>query len=52
MTVWWKPSESGPDQKYYKLTPKGHKSLEHAKQEWKAVHAIFAQLWGPDFSYT
>ena len=42
----------GPDRKYYKLTPNGYKALEHAKQEWKAVNAIFAQLWGPDFSYT
>ena len=50
--AFWKPSESGPDRKYYKLTPNGYKALEHAKQEWKAVNAIFAQLWGPDVSYS
>ena len=48
----WRPSESGPDRKYYKLTAKGFKALDRAKQEWKAVNAIFAKLWGPDFAYS
>lgn len=50
--AFWRPSEAGPDRKYYKLTAKGMKALEKTKLEWKALNEIFALLWGPDFSYT
>ena len=49
--AFWQPSESGPDRKYYKLTANGYKALDQAKQEWKAVNAIFAKLWGLDYSF-
>ena len=48
----WCPSASGPARKYYKLTAKGFKALDGVKQEWKAVNAIFAKLWDPDFAYS
>ncbi len=46
--AFWQPSETGPDRKYYKLTPKGYTALDHAKHEWQALNAIFSRLWGPD----
>ena len=49
--AFWQPSESGPDRKYYKLTANGYTALDQAKQEWKAVSAIFAKLWGLDYSF-
>ena len=33
----WRPSKSGPDRKYYQLTPKGEKALEAIKRDWKDV---------------
>lgn len=48
--AFWRPSDAGPDRKYYRLTPKGHKVLDATKHEWKSMNAIFAQLWGPEFS--
>ncbi len=47
VTAFWKPSESGPDRKYYKLTAKGHTALERSKQEWRAMNTLFTQLWAP-----
>jgi PadR family transcriptional regulator PadR len=46
--VFWRPSDSGPDRKYYELTSKGHRSLEARKSEWQMMHAILAELWGPE----
>ena len=46
--VYWKPSDSGPDRKYYELTAKGYKALEVRKAEWMSMHRIMAQLWGPE----
>ena len=46
----WQPSDSGPDRKYYKLTTAGIKELTSAKLEWRAMNAIFATLWDPDFA--
>ncbi len=50
--AFWKASESGPKRKYYKLTPKGHKALAQAQQEWRTVSSIFSRLWDPPLSYT
>jgi PadR family transcriptional regulator, regulatory protein PadR len=44
----WRPSESGPDRKYYRLTPKGQKALEATKQNWVDLNAILVRLWGPE----
>lgn len=48
----WKPSDSGPDRKYYKLTPAGKKALAAAKNEWNEMNSIFARLWDPEFALT
>ncbi len=41
----WEPSRSGPDRKYYRLTPSGREALEHEKSEWREVTRMFSQLW-------
>lgn len=33
----WKSGEGGRDRKYYRLTPKGSRRLEHETGQWKAV---------------
>ena len=43
----WKSIGSGPDRKYYRLTPRGMKALESEKQEWLQVTAALQTLWGP-----
>ena len=48
--AFWQPSDSGPDRKYYRLTPKGHEALAATKQEWLSMNSIFAQLWGPELA--
>ena len=48
--AFWQPSDSGPDRKYYRLTPKGQKALAATKKEWQSMNAIFAQLWEPELS--
>ena len=48
----WYPSESGPDRKYYRLTPKGRTALEATKRDWLEVNAILARLWGPGYTLT
>ena len=50
VTSFWKPSSSGPDRKYYKLTSKGERALVSVREEWNQMHSIFSQLWSPDFS--
>ncbi len=46
----WRPSATGPDRKYYKLTSDGRRALSSAKHEWKAMNAIFTRLWDPDLT--
>ncbi|MEM1127403.1 MAG: PadR family transcriptional regulator [Bacteroidota bacterium] len=48
--AFWRPSESGPDRKYYRLTPKGHEALAATQAEWRSMYDLFAQLWGPGWS--
>lgn len=48
--AFWQPSDSGPDRKYYRLTPKGFKALAATKKEWRSMHAIFTRLWGPELA--
>lgn len=43
----WRPSVSGPDRKYYRLTDKGGRALESAKHDWHAINVILFRLWGP-----
>ena len=46
----WQPSDNGPDRKYYRLTPRGHKALSVTKKEWTSMYAVFAHLWGTELS--
>ena len=48
--AFWEPSESGPDRKYYRLTPKGERALAKTKQDWLDLNGILAKLWGPELS--
>lgn len=47
----WRPSESGPRRKYYRLTRKGEQALASEKDQWMDVHALLLKLWSPDFSF-
>lgn len=46
--AFWKPSEEGPDRKYYKLTAHGKAAMVREKQSWLCLNAILVRLWGPD----
>lgn len=46
LTAFWREAESGPDRKYYQLTPKGYKALSLEKQQWMSVHRALQKLWG------
>ncbi|MEM1125780.1 MAG: PadR family transcriptional regulator [Bacteroidota bacterium] len=43
----WRPADSGPDRKYYRLTPAGQRALATEKQQWLQVHQALTALWGP-----
>lgn len=46
----WRPSESGPRRKYYRLSERGHRALEQEKTQWLEVHSVLEKLWTPGFS--
>jgi DNA-binding PadR family transcriptional regulator len=46
----WRPSDSGPRRKYYRLTTKGAAVLEADKREWLDFHSILMNLWGSELS--
>ncbi len=50
--AFWRPSESGPRRKYYRLTDKGHGALDVEKSQWLDVHAVLLRLWAPELSFT
>lgn len=47
-----RPSEAGPDRKYYTLTPEGKQALEQIRKEWKSlvpsVNNILFKEWDDD----
>ena len=45
--AYWQNVDGAPRRKYYRLTPKGSKALEHEKQQWISVNRILLRLWGP-----
>ena len=49
--AFWRPPESGPRRKYYRLTDKGRRALEVEKRQWLDVHALLLKLWGPELAY-
>jgi len=44
----WRPSGTGPDRKYYRLTDKGNRALAKAKRDWLAINMILFRLWGSE----
>ena len=48
ITAFWKPSEEGPDRKYYRLTVGGQAELAKEKQSWLDLNVILVRLWGPN----
>ncbi len=50
VSSFWQRSESGPDRKYYRLTPPGEQALAKAKADWLDLNHILAKLWGPELA--
>lgn len=48
---YWKPSDSGPRRKYYRLTAKGRKAVEIEKSNWMSVHEVLVRLWQPNVAF-
>ncbi len=49
--AFWKPSDSGPRRKYYRLTATGKKAVEVEKAHWMTVHDVLLRLWKSDVSF-
>jgi PadR family transcriptional regulator PadR len=49
--TFWRPSESGPRRKYYRLTDQGARALETEKRQWLDLHALLMKLWGPELAF-
>ena len=41
----WRISADGPRRKYYRITSKGRKALDHEKRQWLDVHRALSELW-------
>lgn len=41
----WETAESGRRRKYYRLTARGKRRLEHDRSSWMAVHGALTQAW-------
>lgn len=46
ITSRWETADSGRRRKYYRLTARGRKRLEHDRSSWLAVHQALTQAWG------
>jgi DNA-binding PadR family transcriptional regulator len=46
--AFWRPSEEGPDRKYYRVTARGQAALAREKQSWLDLNEILVRLWGPE----
>lgn len=42
----WGVSDAGRKRKYYRLGPSGRRALQTERQQWMAIHATLARLWG------
>lgn len=42
----WGEAETGRKRKYYALQKDGHAALKEQREQWNAVHAVLASLWG------
>lgn len=43
----WRESDAGRKRKYYRLKPKGAKTLAKEKERWISVHQTLQKLWQP-----
>ena len=44
----WRPSDTGPRRKYYRITDKGLRELESEKRAWLDLHSMLMKLWGQE----
>ncbi len=49
---YWRPSDDGPDRKYYHLTSKGARELTATQDDWTRLIQILGDLWGPELQLT
>jgi PadR family transcriptional regulator PadR len=49
--AFWRPSDSGPRRKYYRLTEKGRSAVATEKAQWLSVHEVLVSLWQPKLSF-
>ncbi len=47
----WRPSDSGPRRKYYRLSLKGQRAVDTEKSQWMTVHEVLVKLWQPNVSF-
>lgn len=45
---YWQSSDSGPDRKYYRITPAGLQKLAATQREWRLVNSVWSELWGAE----
>jgi DNA-binding PadR family transcriptional regulator len=43
----WRESDAGRKRKYYRIKPKGTKTLLQEKERWMSVHQTLQKLWQP-----
>ena len=41
----WQVSESGRKRKYYRIEPKGSKTLDVQRNQWQIVHSTLTRVW-------
>lgn len=44
----WGMSENGRRRKYYRLSTAGTRAMKAERQQWFAIHATLAKLWGDE----
>ena len=42
----WRLAENGRQRKYYRLTPKGHKTLAASRRQWEVLSAVMTKVVG------
>ena len=42
----WRLAENGRQRKYYRLTPKGHKTLAASRRQWQVLSSVMTKVVG------
>ena len=42
----WRRAENGRQRKYYRLTPKGHRTLAASREQWQTLSAVMTKVVG------